>query len=140
MATIQKIEDLQIWQMAREICKSVYTITRYPDFAQDHRFVGQIRAAAGSIMDNIAEGFGREGNKEFMQFLWVAHGSAMEVKSQLFRAYDVTYISREEFEHLLNDITLLCVKITNFINTLRSSTLPGPKYTTPNKTKRASAH
>ena len=69
MADIRKIEDLRVWQSARVICKDVYMLTRKEEFAKDFRFVQQIRSAAGSIMDNIAEGFGRGGNKEFLQFL-----------------------------------------------------------------------
>ena len=65
---ISRIEDLMVWQNARAVSKGVYTITRKPEFERDYRFVQQIRAAAGSIMDNIAEGFGRGGNKEFYNF------------------------------------------------------------------------
>ena len=62
-------EDLKIWQEARELSKEIYVISRLPEFSKDYRFVGQITSAAGSIMDNIAEGFERDGNKEFLQFL-----------------------------------------------------------------------
>ena len=69
-----KIEDLRIWQCARTISKSIYILTYHDNFEKDYRFVQQIRAAAGSIMDNIAEGFGRSGSKEFIQFLYIASG------------------------------------------------------------------
>ena len=94
---ISRIEDLMVWQNSRAVSKSIYTITRKPDFERDYRFVQQIRAAAGSVMDNIAEGFGRGGNNEFLQFLSIARGSCQELLSQLYREYDVQYISEEEF-------------------------------------------
>ena len=93
---IHKIEDLRIWQCARTLCKEIYVFTRREDFEKDFRFVQQIRAAAGSIMDNIAEGYGRSGSKEFVQFLYIAKGSCQEVISQLYRAWDVQYISEED--------------------------------------------
>lgn len=95
MADIRKIEDLRVWQSARVICKDVYMLTRKEEFEKDFRFVQQIRSAAGSIMDNIAEGFGRGGNKEFLQFLTIARGSIQEVLSQLYRAFDVGYITED---------------------------------------------
>ena len=84
MSEIHKIEDLRVWQNARVLCKTIYTLTHKEDFEKDFRFVQQIRAAAGSIMDNIAEGYGRGGNKEFIQFLSIAKGSTQEVLSQLY--------------------------------------------------------
>ena len=102
MGEISKIEDLRIWQNARTISRMIYSITRREDFEKDFRFVQQIRAAAGSIMDNIAEGFGRGGNKEFLQFLSIAKGSCGEVRSQIYRAYDIGYIDQSTFDSILN--------------------------------------
>ena len=92
MSKLGKFEDLTIFQMARDLCKEVYAVTKDCEFHKDTRFVQQIRAAAGSIMDNIAEGFERDGNKEFINFLYLAKGSCGEVRSQLIRANDVGFI------------------------------------------------
>ena len=94
-------EELKIWQNARELTKEIYAITRLPEFSKDYRFVGQITAAMGSVMDNIAEGFERDGNKEFLQFLSIAKGSCGEVRSQIYRAYDVGYINEETFQNTI---------------------------------------
>ena len=95
MSKLGRFEDLTIFQMARDLCKEVYAITRDGDFHKDSRFVQQIHAAAGSVMDNIAEGFERDGNKEFINFLYIAKGSCGEVRSQLIRASDVGFIDKE---------------------------------------------
>lgn len=89
MATISKFEDLAIWHNAREFCKDVYALTKHSEFSTDYRFKDQIRASSGSIMDNIAEGFERDGNKEFIQFLFIAKASCGETRSQLYRALDI---------------------------------------------------
>jgi four helix bundle protein len=125
---ISRIEDLMVWQNARTISKGIYTITRKPEFERDYRFVQQIRAAAGSIMDNIAEGFGRGGNKEFLQFLSIARGSCQEVLSQLYRAYDVQYISEEEFDKLKGEINTISAMIYHLVEKIRQSELKGTKY------------
>ena len=125
---ISRIEDLMVWQNARAISKGVYAITRKPEFERDYRFVQQIRAAAGSIMDNIAEGFGRGGNKEFLQFLSIARGSCQEVLSQLYRAYDVQYISEEEFDKLKGEINTISAMIYHLVEKIRQSELKGTKY------------
>lgn len=125
---ISRIEDLMVWQNARAISKDIYTITRKPEFERDYRFVQQIRAAAGSIMDNIAEGFGRGGNKEFLQFLSIARGSCQEVLSQLYRAYDVQYISEEEFDKLKGEINTISAMIYHLVEKIRQSELKGTKY------------
>ena len=123
-----KIEDLRIWQCARTISKSIYILTYHDNFEKDYRFVQQIRAAAGSIMDNIAEGFGRSGSKEFIQFLYIARGSCQEVISQLYRAWDVQYISEEEFTKTKKQVETTSVMIYNLIETLKQSENKGPKY------------
>ena len=121
-------EDLKIWQEARELSKEIYVISRLPEFSKDYRFVGQITSAAGSIMDNIAEGFERDGNKEFLQFLSIAKGSCGELRSQLYRAYDAGYINEEKFETLVNNIKLLSASIFYFMKNLKSSDMVGKKY------------
>ena len=123
-----KIEALRIWQCARTISKSIYILTYHDNFEKDYRFVQQIRAAAGSIMDNIAEGFGRSGSKEFIQFLYIARGSCQEVISQLYRAWDVQYISEEEFTETKKQVETTSVMIYNLIDNLKQSENKGPKY------------
>jgi len=100
MATIEKFEDLIVWQKARILCKKIYGCTNFEKFTRDFALKDQIRRSSGSVMDNIAEGFDRDGTKEFIQFLSYSKGSAAEVKSQLYRALDFGYISQEEFNTL----------------------------------------
>ena len=107
--------------------KEIYAITRLPEFSKDYRFVGQITAAMGSVMDNIAEGFERDGNKEFLQFLSIAKGSCGEVRSQIYRAYDVGYIDEDTFNTLLNKIKVLSSSIFHFMQSLKSSDMVGKK-------------
>lgn len=129
VSKVYKIEDLRIWQCARTISKDIYTVTRRENFEKDFRFVQQMRAAAGSIMDNIAEGYGRSGRKEFIQFLYISRGSCQELISQIYRAWDVQYISEEEFLELKKQLNSLSVMIFNFIESLNKSETKGPKYT-----------
>lgn len=75
MGTIKCFEDLNVWQKARIFCRKIFRITNYELFSKDYRLKDQLRASSGSIMDNIAEGFERDGNKEFIQFLQIAKGS-----------------------------------------------------------------
>lgn len=93
MATITKFEDLEVWKPAREQAKEIYKLTQTGSSVKDFELKGQINASAGSVMDNIAEGFERFTNKEFGQFLIISKGSNGEVRSQLYRAFDRQYIS-----------------------------------------------
>ena len=130
MSEIHKIEDLRVWQNARVLCKIIYTLTHKEDFEKDFRFVQQIRAAAGSIMDNIAEGFGRGGNKEFLQFLTIARGSIQEVLSQLYRAFDVGYITEDELEVVKQNVNSTAIMIHNLMEIIKKSDMKGSKYNT----------
>ena len=100
MASVKDFEELAIFQKARELSKKIYPVTQRNEFKYDTRFVQQIRAAAGSVMDNIAEGFERGGNKEFLNFLYIAKGFCGEVRSQLIRANDLGYLTKEEYDEL----------------------------------------
>ena len=128
MATCSKFEDLQIWQEARVLSKSIYKLTSTEPFSRDYRFCAQIRAAAGSIMDNIAEGFEKENNKEFIQFLYIAKGSCGEVRSQLHRANDVDFISKEDYKKHIEQTLNLGTSISNFIKYLKNSDISGMRY------------
>ena len=126
--TVSNFEDLTIWQLARALSKEIYLITNKSEFQRDIRFLSQIRAAVGSIMDNIAEGFERTGNKEFLNFLYIAKGSCGEVRSQLIRANDVGYLTKEEYEELYTACRKLSASIMNFIKEIKSSDYSGAKY------------
>ena len=128
MAAVRDFEELAIFQKARELSKKIYPVTNREGFKSDYRFVQQIRAAAGSIMDNIAEGFERTGNKEFLNFLYIAKGSCGEVRSQLIRANDVGYLTPEEYEELYSDCRKLSASIMNFIKEIKASDITGAKY------------
>jgi len=128
MAKIEKFEDLEVWQLARELCKIVYSLTKKNPFCKDFELVRQIRKSSGSIMDNIAEGYERDGNKEFIQFLSISKSSCGEVRSQSYRALDQSYISKEEFEELYNKASSISKMLSGFINYLRKSEINGIKY------------
>ena len=121
MATISKFEDLEIWQMAREQAKEVFRLTQEEKFAKDFALKNQINASAGSVMDNIAEGFERFSNKEFIQFIVIAKGSNGEVRSQLYRDFDRNYIAQEVLDIRLEYSNHLGNKIKSFISYLQSS-------------------
>jgi len=86
MSTFQRFEDIIAWQKARELCNVIKSYTRKSEFSRDFKLLGQIEGSSGSAMDNIAEGFERGGNREFIQFLYISKGSAGETRSQLYRA------------------------------------------------------
>ncbi len=125
---VSDFEELMIYKQSRLLAKEVYEITRVGNFHFDTRFVQQIRAAAGSVSDNIAEGFERQGNKEFIQFLYIAKGSCGEVRSQLNRAYDVQFISKEKYDSMYSQTKILGAGILKLIQTLKTFESKGSKY------------
>jgi four helix bundle protein len=125
---IERFEDLDIWKEARELCGVIFNITSMDPFIKDFKFRDQIRASSGSVMDNIAEGFERGGNKEFIQFLSIAKGSCGEVRSQSYRAFDFKYFDQIILNDLIEKTTNLSKHISGFITYLKNSDLKGPKY------------
>ena len=121
MATITRFEDLEIWKLAREQAKEIYKLTKEGSFAKDFDLKNQINAAAGSAMDNIAEGFERFSNKEFSQFLIISKGSNGEVRSQLYRAFDRGHITEEVLKMRLDFSVMLGNKVKSFLDYLQSS-------------------
>ncbi len=128
MATITRFEDLEIWQEARRLAKLIHLLAYETDLKNDFRFRDQIKASSGSVMDNIAEGFERNGNIEFRQFLSIAKGSAGETRSQLYRTLDCNYINQEKFDVLKTDYENLSGKINNFITYLNKKDFKGTKF------------
>jgi four helix bundle protein len=102
MATVKRFEDLEIWQMAREQANSLWKIYTESTFSKDFELRNQISRSSGSVMDNIAEGFERSGNKEFINFLIIAKASNGEVRSQLYRAFDRNHVTKQMFETLIS--------------------------------------
>ena len=128
MATIKRFEDLEIWQDARRLSKEIIFISKNTDLNKDFKFNAQIKDSSGSVMDNIAEGFERNGNIEFRQFLSIAKGSAGETRSQLYRVFDNDYINEEKLNYLVIEYEKLSVKIHNFITYLNKKDFKGTKF------------
>ena len=128
MATISCFEDMEIWQLARQQANELFQIYITGNFAKDFELRNQINSSSGSVMDNIAEGFERSGNKEFFNFLIIAKGSNGEVRSQLHRAFDRKHITSEIFEEKLEKNKTLSSKIANFLKYLKSSERKGFRY------------
>ena len=117
---IEKFEDLKVWRDARAFVAEVYKVSSDGAFARDFGLRDQVRRAAVSIMSNIAEGFERASRKEFIRFLDIAKASAAEVRSQLYVAADLDYISSDVFKALQNDVTALSKQLSGFIKYLGS--------------------
>jgi four helix bundle protein len=128
MATIQKFEELEIWQLARELSRKIYPITFEEPVVNDFRFKDQLRGSCGSIMDNIAEGFERGSKLEFINSLTIAKGETGELKSQLYRGLDNNYFSNDLFEELYALANCLTKKLTSFIKYLNKSAIKGQKF------------
>jgi len=128
MSAIEIFEDIQAWQKARELTKAIYALSNDGQFARDFGLRDQIRRASVSIMSNIAEGFGRGGNKEFIQFLSTAKGSASEVQAQLYVALDAGYINQEQFQKLYSETEATARMIAGLLRYLQNSDFKGAKY------------
>lgn len=128
MATIQRFEEIISWQEARKLNASVSKLIDSGRFRNNYRLINQIEGSAGSIMDNIAEGFERGGNKEFIQFLYIAKGSCGEIRSQLYRAIDRNYITMAEFDDLSVHAVKISALIQKLITYLENTPKKGIKY------------
>ena len=128
MATYKRFEDLEIWQLARQLCQLIFSYTLQEKFSKDFALKDQIKRSSGSIMDNIAEGFERGGNREFVNFLSIAKGSTGEVQSQLYRSKDETLISEEQFINAYNLAEEIKNKTGGFMKYLNSSEFKGMKF------------
>ncbi len=112
---IDKFEDIVAWQKARQLTKQIYTIF---EKNRDYSFTDQIKRASCSIMNNVAEGFERKSNKEFILFLFIAKGSSAEVRSLLYLARDLNYLKESEYEYLLSLVMEVAKMLSGFIKSL----------------------
>lgn len=128
MAGFSRIEEINAWIKARELCKEIYEVINKGSFEKDYALKRQIDRASGSIMDNIAEGFERGGKNEFVNFLSIAKGSLGEVKSQLHRALDRKHISKGTFDRLFEKAEEIGKMITGLISYLNQSDIRGLKF------------
>ena len=130
MATIKRFEDILSWQKARELNKFIGDLIDKGKFKHSYKLIDQIESSSGSIMDNIAEGFERGGNKEFIQFLYISKGSCGEFRSQLYRALDRKYLGEDEFKLLYDLAKEIIVLLQKLIDYLHNSELKGSKFKT----------
>ena len=124
----RRFEDFAVWQRAREFVCHVYQQTRHGEFAKDFGLKDQIQRAAVSITSNIAEGYERNSNKELLRFLYIAKGSAGEVRSQLYNASDLGYINEMDVKALMERIQQISAGIYKWIDSIQKSTFNGIRY------------
>lgn len=126
-------EDLEIWKSARNLTNRIYKLTKRGEFSKDYGLIDQIRRAAVSIMSNIAEGYERGGNQEFIQYLSIAKASCGEVRCQIYIAADQGYVERKEAAELIDDCKKISVMIHKFMEHLKGSKFKGAKYKQPKR-------
>ncbi|MCA1625085.1 MAG: four helix bundle protein [Acidobacteria bacterium] len=124
----KRFEDLEVWKLAREVTKLIYGVSSGGTFSRDFALVNQIRRASISIVSNIAEGFERNGDKEFSQFLAIAKGSCGEVRAQLYVALDQNYIDEKEFALIENKLIETSRTLSGLMKYLQQSELRGSKF------------
>ena len=120
MGKIEKFEEIRAWQSAREVVNRIYEISQSETFKRDYSLGDQIKRASSSIMSNVAEGFSRQSTKEFIQFLFIAKGSAVEVQSQLYIVLDQGYILEKEFKEIYDKAEETAKLLSKFITYLKS--------------------
>jgi len=130
---IEKFEDLEIWQLGKDLVKEVYELSSSGKFNKDFPLKDQIRRSAISVPSNIAEGFGRGGNKEFINFLYIANGSLCETKSHLSTAEELGYLEKNNNQKLLENIEKIKAKVLTLIKHLKDSPYKGNKFKKPTK-------
>jgi four helix bundle protein len=130
---VKQFEDLEVWQEARRLTQTIYRVTRVEKFSKDFSLRDQIQRAAVSVMSNIAKGFERGGNQEFIQFLYVAKASCGEVRSQIYVALDQGYIVKPDSDESIIAFRRLSGMIGNLINYLRRSRMKGAKFSAVEK-------
>ena len=123
MGKFDSFQDIDAWKKARLFNKNIYQTTEDGKFAKDFNLTRQIRRASISVSSNIAEGFERQAEKEFIQFLYIAKGSAGEIRSQLYLALDLEYISEGDFKRLKKDIVEVSKMIGGLIKYLKGRRL-----------------
>lgn len=128
MAKINRFEELDVWQLARQLSDDIYWLTQKGTFSKDFELKNQINRASGSIMDNIAEGFGRANRAEFILFLGYSSGSGTEVKSQLYRAFDRQHILSDCFNELCARTDRVGKMLFGLIQSLKKSPVRGLRY------------
>ena len=128
MGHVKEFEDLEIWKNAREICKDIWNLIENTTLGKDYRLRDQMNGSSGSIMDNIAEGFERNGNREFFQFLSTSKASCGELRSQLYRCLDRKHIHQTSFDEILVKTKTESKKIGAFMRYLKNSERKGSKY------------
>ncbi|MCX6843189.1 MAG: four helix bundle protein [candidate division WOR-3 bacterium] len=133
MGTFRTFEEIEAWQQARTLAKMVYEASGKGAFGRDFALRDQIRRAAVSVMSNIAEGFGRGGAREFVQFLTVARGSASEVSAQFYVALDQGYLAQRDYRRLQEQATRTGSVVSGLVRYLRTAGLRGSKYRTSDK-------
>ncbi|MBO8130962.1 MAG: four helix bundle protein [Candidatus Marinimicrobia bacterium] len=124
MAKIEKFEDIEAWQKARSLVKEVYRVCGFERYKKDYNLIDQTRSSAISIIANIAEGYARRTNKEFINFLGMAHASAAELQSHLYVALDQRYISDQDFRIIYSLADQVSKMIQGFITYLKNSQTP----------------
>ncbi len=128
MPTILNFEDLTVWKKSRDLCRIIFDLIIEGKFGKDFALIDQISRSSGSVMDNIAEGFGRLGNKEFINFLTYSNASALECKSQIYRAFDRNYISEVKKDELFLLINEIIKMIFSLIKYLQKNDFRGQKF------------
>lgn len=134
MGTIKRFEDLEIWKDARELHRRLIPFIELIEQQRHFELKSQMERSLGSIMDNIAEGFERDGNKEFVQFLAVSKASLGELRSQLYRALDKKLIAEENHQQLQEQCLTLAGNIAGFIRYLNQSSFKGQKFNRKDQT------
>jgi four helix bundle protein len=123
MSRVQKFEDLNVWGCSRDLVRRIYELSKTPSIIIDYGFLNQIQRAAVSVMSNIAEGFERGSNKEFIHFFYIAKGSAGELRSLLYVGFDLNYFNKECFDFLTNLAESIACQIKGYIEYLRKTSL-----------------
>lgn len=128
MTAFKKFEDMEVWKKSMNLTRLIYQTTNQPSFSKDYNLVNQIRRSAISISSNIAEGVERDGNKEFINFLYIAKGSCGELRCQLYIATDQQYLKAESFQEMYNLATEISFSLNKLIKYLQESDYKGIKY------------